>query len=86
MAPVAVTPPPIEAKQIRPGFQRANTANMGTKRKIICFSGIHLFLRPGSKIQDALTPSKILTAPFSSKTPDTLCSTISAVVPNEEPL
>ncbi|KIV90884.1 hypothetical protein PV10_05488 [Exophiala mesophila] len=38
MAPVAVTPPPIEAKQTRPGFQRANTANMGTKRKIICFS------------------------------------------------
>lgn len=46
MAPVAVTPPPIEAKQIRPGFQRANTANMGTKRKIICFSGTDIYISP----------------------------------------
>ncbi|KAK4935953.1 hypothetical protein LTR10_023074 [Elasticomyces elasticus] len=38
MAPIAISPPPVEAKQARPSFQRANTANMGTKRKIICFS------------------------------------------------
>ncbi|KIW96872.1 uncharacterized protein Z519_02263 [Cladophialophora bantiana CBS 173.52] len=38
MAPIAITPPPVEPKQARPGMQRANTANMGTKRKIICFS------------------------------------------------
>lgn len=38
MAPVAITPPPVEVKA-RPGLQRTNTANMGTRRKIICFSG-----------------------------------------------
>ncbi|KAI1617782.1 2,3-diketo-5-methylthio-1-phosphopentane phosphatase [Exophiala viscosa] len=38
MAPIAISPPPVEAKQARPSFHRANTANMGTKRKIICFS------------------------------------------------
>ncbi|KAJ9612052.1 hypothetical protein H2200_003647 [Cladophialophora chaetospira] len=36
--PIAITPPAVEPKQARPAFQRANTANMGTKRKIICFS------------------------------------------------
>ncbi|KAK5198899.1 hypothetical protein LTR99_000938 [Exophiala xenobiotica] len=40
MAPVAITPPAVESKQTRPSFQRANTANMGTKRKIICFSDL----------------------------------------------
>ncbi|OCT54903.1 Pdp3-interacting factor 1 [Cladophialophora carrionii] len=38
MAPIAITPPTVEPKQVRPSMQRANTANMGTKRKIICFS------------------------------------------------
>ncbi|KIW75643.1 hypothetical protein Z517_10385 [Fonsecaea pedrosoi CBS 271.37] len=38
MAPAAITPPPVEPKLGRPGMHRANTANMGTKRKIICFS------------------------------------------------
>ncbi len=43
MAPIAITPPALESKQARPGIQRANTANMGTKRKIICFSGTNAF-------------------------------------------
>src|SRR5690242_2786348 len=37
MAPAAITPPAVEAK--RPTLQRVPTANLGTKRKIICFSG-----------------------------------------------
>ena len=39
MAPVAATPPAVEVKQLRPGIQRVDTANIGTKRKIVCFSG-----------------------------------------------
>jgi len=38
MAPSAISFAPVEPKQVRPSMQRANTANMGTKRKIICFS------------------------------------------------
>jgi hypothetical protein len=47
MAPIAITPPAIEAKS----FENAkvlqkptsvDTSNIGTKRKIICFSGMHL--------------------------------------------
>ena len=46
MAPAAITPPAVEvnkkAETLRvpkPTLKRANTSNMGTKRKIICFSG-----------------------------------------------
>ena len=40
MAPAAVTPPVEEPKTVsRPTLNRVNTANMHTKRKIICFSG-----------------------------------------------
>ncbi|KAK5104340.1 hypothetical protein LTS08_002228 [Lithohypha guttulata] len=40
MAPSAITPPTIMEKKIntRPVLPRSTTANMGTKRKIICFS------------------------------------------------
>lgn len=49
MAPVAVTPPAIEVKSLetkpkKPTLARANTANMSTKRKIICFSGTRMQL------------------------------------------
>jgi hypothetical protein len=37
MAPIAITPPAVEAK--RPSLHRVDTAALGTKRKIICFSG-----------------------------------------------
>ncbi|ETN39004.1 uncharacterized protein HMPREF1541_07046 [Cyphellophora europaea CBS 101466] len=36
MAPIAITPPAVESK--RPTLHRVDTANLGTKRKIICFS------------------------------------------------
>ena len=39
MAPIALTPLPVEIKQLRPTLQRVDTANISTKRKIICFSG-----------------------------------------------
>jgi hypothetical protein len=43
MAPSAITPPPVMVKPSgeinRPGMQRVDTSNIGTKRKIICFSG-----------------------------------------------
>ncbi|TKX20594.1 Pdp3-interacting factor 1-like protein [Elsinoe australis] len=42
MAPSAVTPPAVEAKQIlsvpRPTLKRIDTSALGTRRKIICFS------------------------------------------------
>ncbi|EXJ79805.1 hypothetical protein A1O3_08090 [Capronia epimyces CBS 606.96] len=43
MAPIAITPPPVEPKrmdtrQARPGLRRINSSNMGTKRKIVIFS------------------------------------------------
>jgi len=40
MAPSAVTPTPIVEKKMnaRPQLARSSTANMGTKRKIVCFS------------------------------------------------
>lgn len=42
MAPIAITPPAVEVKSsaglTRPGMRRVDTANIGTKRKIICFS------------------------------------------------
>jgi hypothetical protein len=45
MAPIAVTPPPVEVKSFtsttRPGIKRVDTANLGTRRKIICFSGMY---------------------------------------------
>jgi 2,3-diketo-5-methylthio-1-phosphopentane phosphatase len=40
MSPIAVTPPPVEVKAARPALRRVDTANLGTKRKIICFSGL----------------------------------------------
>lgn len=41
MSPIAVTPPAVEVTKstiTRPSFRRVDTANMATKRKIICFS------------------------------------------------
>lgn len=38
MAPSAIALPPITEKKARPALPRSTTANMGTKRKIICFS------------------------------------------------
>jgi hypothetical protein len=41
MAPSAITPPAVEVKSLkvpRPTLSRLDTASMGTKRKIICFS------------------------------------------------
>jgi hypothetical protein len=41
MAPAAITPPAVEVKSLkvpRPSMQRVDTSNIGTKRKIICFS------------------------------------------------
>jgi hypothetical protein len=41
MAPSAITPPAVEVKSLkvpRPSMQRVDTSNIGTKRKIICFS------------------------------------------------
>lgn len=40
MAPEAMPLPVVEEKSVsRPALNRVNTANMHTKRKIICFSG-----------------------------------------------
>lgn len=42
MAPIAITPPAVEVKSLEslktPSIN-VDTSNMGTKRKIICFSG-----------------------------------------------
>jgi len=45
MAPIAITRPAVEVKPFasatRPGIKRVDTANLGAKRKIICFSGTY---------------------------------------------
>ena len=47
MAPTTVTPRAVEAKKTlavpkKPTLSRTLTANIGTKRKIICFSGTRM--------------------------------------------
>jgi 2,3-diketo-5-methylthio-1-phosphopentane phosphatase len=68
MAPSATTPPAVVVKSVdgisRPGMQRVDTSNIGTKRKIICFSGKRAYLADSGVTLD-YHRSSVLTAIFS---------------------